>query len=362
VADPLGVDHGPAAVGHGDRLRLGPHPLLPPVSDLGAQVQAVDAGMVGFQIRPEHAQLAGQLFQAPVIHPGLAFPQVVHQQVTDGPAGQVMPVDHLLRSPLARGAQFPQPAGRCRAEGPQLAKQPVTGRGRGPGGAEHAGLGVQQLQQVADPDAVEHPALGGHDHRGPPHRMGAGGCRHRAARPVLAQVPEPREALRVAECGHGARQFGVASGPDQPGKRRAHYVAGDHRDQRRRQRAGPAHAREVPAARPPGGQLPPGGPGLLGAACQPPLLPAVTVLVLQPVQQQAPPCLMPACGCPARQVFHLIPAGPGGGPARSRRTRREPGPCRPVARQPHRRGRGRRPHGHRHDVPFPNSTSSVSGR
>ena len=266
MADPLGVDHGLAAVGRGDCHRLGPHPLLPPVSDLSAQVQGVDAGMVGFQVRPEHAQLAGQLFQAPVIHPGLAFPQVVDQQVTDGPAGQVMPVDHLLRGPLARGAQFPQPRRRCRAEGSQLAQQPVAGRGLAPGGTEHAGLGIEQLQDVADLDISEHPALGGQDHRSPAQRVMAGRLRHRAAGPGLAQVPEPREALRVAGCGHGPRQLSVVPGSDQPRQGRAHHVAGDHRDQRRRQRAEPAHAREVPAARPPGGQLPPAGPGLLGAA------------------------------------------------------------------------------------------------
>ena len=318
--------------------------------------------MVGFQVRPEHAQLAGQPFQAAVIYPGLAFPQVVDQQVADGPAGEVVPVDHLLGGPLARGAQFPQPARCCGAEGSQLAQQPVAGRRPGAGGAEDVSLGVEQFQEVADHDVGEHPALGGHDHRGPAQRAGAGGCRRRAGGPGLAQLRKLREALRVAECGHGACQLAVASGSDQPRQGRAHHVAGDHRDQRRRQRAEPAHTREVPAGRPPGGQLPPGGPGLLGAAGQPALLPAVTVLVLQPVQQQSLPSLMAACGHPARQVGHLIPAGPGGGPVRSRRPRREPGPGRPVARQPHRRGRARRADADRHDVCLPNSTSSVSGR
>ena len=46
------------------RTRLGPHALLPCVGDFGAQVQAVDAGVVGFQVGPEHAQPVGQLFQA----------------------------------------------------------------------------------------------------------------------------------------------------------------------------------------------------------------------------------------------------------------------------------------------------------
>src|SRR5262249_24482914 len=56
VADPLGFDHGRAAVGQGDGRLFGSHPLLPRGGDLGAQVQAVDAGVVGFQVGPEHAE------------------------------------------------------------------------------------------------------------------------------------------------------------------------------------------------------------------------------------------------------------------------------------------------------------------
>ena len=59
VADPLGVDHGLGAGGGGNGLRLGAHALFPGVGDLGTEVQAVDAGMVGFQVGPEHAQAAG---------------------------------------------------------------------------------------------------------------------------------------------------------------------------------------------------------------------------------------------------------------------------------------------------------------
>ena len=106
VADPLGIDHRLAAGRGGDGLLLGPHALFPAVGDLGAQVQAVDAGMVGFQVGPEHAQLAGQLLQAAVVHRWLAFPQVIDEQVTDGLAGKLVTVDHLLRRALARGAQL----------------------------------------------------------------------------------------------------------------------------------------------------------------------------------------------------------------------------------------------------------------
>ena len=291
VADPLGVDHGLGAVGRGDGLGLGPHPLLPRVGDLGAQVQAVDAGMVGFQVGPEHAQPAGQLFQAGVVHRGLAFLQVVDQQVADRPAGQVVPVDHLLGGALARGAQLPQPRRRGRAEDPHLAQQPVAGGGPGSGGAEHVGLGVQQLQDVADRDAGEHPALGGHDHRGPAQRVTCG--RSSAPGRRARRRTGPRAARSPA--GHGMRPW---PGPAQRRIRRLTSQARDGRtmsapiggDQRRAAARQPARPGTPAAAcSQPGGQLPPGGPGGLGAAGQPALLPAVAVLVLQPVQQQAPP-------------------------------------------------------------------------
>ena len=203
MADPLGFDHGLAAVGQGDGLGLGPQPPLPPLGGLGAQVQAVDTGVVGFQVRPEHAQPVSELFQAGVIDRGLAFFEVGDQQVTDGQAGQVVPVDHLLGGALARGAQLAQPHRRGGAEDPHLAQQPVAGSSVSPDGAEHFSLGVQQLQQVADLDAGEFPALGGHDHRGPAQRARAGGLRHRAAGPVIAQSGELSEAFRVTGYGHG---------------------------------------------------------------------------------------------------------------------------------------------------------------
>ena len=174
VADPLGIDHCLARCG-GDGLLLDPHALLPPVGDVGGQAQAVDTGMVGFQVSPEHAQAAGQLLQAAVVHRWLAFPQVIDEQVTDGLAGKLVTVDHLLRGALARGAQLAQPRGRCRAEDPHLAQQPVAGGIIGPGRALHPGLGVQQLQDIADPDIGQLAAPGGQDDCGPAQRVTAGG-------------------------------------------------------------------------------------------------------------------------------------------------------------------------------------------
>ncbi len=60
VADPLGVDHGLAAGRGGDGLLLGPHALFPGVGDLGAQVQAVDTGMMALPGRPRTCPAGGQ--------------------------------------------------------------------------------------------------------------------------------------------------------------------------------------------------------------------------------------------------------------------------------------------------------------
>ena len=174
MADPLSLDHGPGAGGGGDGLRLGAHPLFPGAGDLGAEVQAADAGMMGFQIRPEHAQAAGELHQAAVVHRGLAFPQVVHEQVTDGLAGELVTVDQFLGRALPRSAQLAQPGRRCRAEDPHLAEQPVAGGAVTSGRTADVGLGVQQLKEIPDGDAGHHAALGGQDDRSPAQRAGPG--------------------------------------------------------------------------------------------------------------------------------------------------------------------------------------------
>ena len=142
-----------------------------------------------------------------------------------------------------------------------------------------AGFGVQQLKEIAEGDVGEPAALGGHHDRGPLHHViaGCGRCGHPGV--AVAYRPQPREALTVAACSHCAGKVSMpAAARRQPGQRGPHKVGGDHRDQRRRQPAVPPRARDVPAARPPGGQLPPAGPGVLGAAGQPSLLPAVPVL------------------------------------------------------------------------------------
>ena len=194
-------------------------------------MQAVDAGVVGFQVGPEHAQFAGQLLQAAVVHRGLAFAQVVDEQVTDGPAGELVAVDHLGGRALARGAQFPQPGRRGRAEDAHLAQQPVAGGGIASGCPADLGLGVEQFQDVADSDAGEHAALGGQDDRGPAQGAGAFSPPLRRRSPSHRR-PQLREAPGVAGGGHRAGQPGVVTSAGcQPAQRRAHDVGADRSDQ-----------------------------------------------------------------------------------------------------------------------------------
>ena len=89
-----------------------------PAADLGGQVQRGDAGMVQFEVAPEEpAQDVGELVQGGVVDSGLAFAQVVHQQVPDGAAFDAVAIDQLLAAELALGLQRPPRAGRL-AEDP----------------------------------------------------------------------------------------------------------------------------------------------------------------------------------------------------------------------------------------------------
>ena len=66
-------------------------------SDLRGKAQAVDAGVVAFQVFPEHvAQGRGQRTQAAVVQRRLSFSQVVHEQVTHRLAGELVAVDELF--------------------------------------------------------------------------------------------------------------------------------------------------------------------------------------------------------------------------------------------------------------------------
>src|ERR1019366_3149798 len=119
VADPFdGDDRLLAGLGR-DGLGLGPLALLPPISNLAGQVQAVDAGVVALKVLPELlAQVVGEIFQAFVVQGGLTLPQVVHQQLTDWPAGELVTADQLTGGELPGRAELPQPRWRLFAEVP----------------------------------------------------------------------------------------------------------------------------------------------------------------------------------------------------------------------------------------------------
>ena len=130
------------------------------------------------------AQAAGQLLQAGVVHRGLAFSQVVHEQVTDRPAGELVAVDQLGGRALPRGAQLAQPGRRCRAEDPHLAQQPVELAAPSLLAAPWTSASVSSSSRtIPDGDVGQHAALGGQDDRRPAQRAGAGRLDTAAAEP-----------------------------------------------------------------------------------------------------------------------------------------------------------------------------------
>src|SRR5437773_1875258 len=61
--------------------------------DVRGQAERADARVMGLQVLPEaQRQRAGQARQGVVVNAGLALAQVVREQVTDGPAGQIVAV------------------------------------------------------------------------------------------------------------------------------------------------------------------------------------------------------------------------------------------------------------------------------
>ena len=156
-----------AAAGRADGPGL--DALLPRGGDVGRQVQGADAGVVGLQVLPEpQHQGRGQLDEGAVVDAGLALAQVVHEQVADRPAGQVVAVDQLLggQLPGEPGADHPDRGRRAGREGPggvqELVEERAVPVGAGAVG-EHLPAAVQQLDAVAGGDVGDQAALGRHD-------------------------------------------------------------------------------------------------------------------------------------------------------------------------------------------------------
>ena len=248
-------------------------------------MQAVDAGIVLLEVCPEPLrQVVGEILQAGVVHGWLAFPQVVHEQVADRPALQLVAVDQLVRRQLARGAERPQPFGRLVSEDPQLAQHPVEDLVIPCRAGEALSFAVHQFQRVADGDVGQSAALGSDDFSAPAQREACGNGGH--ARIGVAQLAKTREPLRVAGAGQVAGQGALAGRScHQTAQRGADKIAADRYDQRSRQ-LGAQPSRLPPARLLPGDRHPPPGtPGSVGAAGHPALLPGLARLIGQPVQQ-----------------------------------------------------------------------------
>ena len=241
--------------------------------------------MVELKIAPEQpAQHIRELVQGGVVDGGLPFTQVVHQQVPDRAAFDAVAADQLLAAELALGLQ--RPAGRgSGAEDPRGPQQLVEVRAGGIAAAQQVPGDLQQLQAVTDRDAGDQAALGGQDDRDPAQRQ-LRGVAVDVSR--LADHGQGSEPGRVADPGHLRRKAGRGSRRQQPAQARADHVRADQQHDRP-----PGQQRDMlgitgsPAGggQPPGQQPPPRGVARgVGPAGDPPVLPGVTRLGLQPVQ------------------------------------------------------------------------------
>ena len=322
--------------------------------------------------------------QGGVVDGRLAFPQVVHQQVTDRPAGDLVSVDQLLAPEPALGSQ-PAHRRHIAGEHSHAAEQLVEVRAGRASAVVQVISDLQQLQAVTDGDVADQAALGGGDDGDP-----AAGQLSGEGVDGLGQARrlQSREPAGIPGAGQLGDKVPGRDGGQQPARARADHIAANQHQHRAAEHqcgvsgiAGAPPRRGQPGSR----QMPPGRvPVLAGSAGHPPVLPGGTRLLFQPVQDVAKSaCAIPlqvgtaAAGERGRPqpLDHLLPGLRGRLPGRGHRAWREP------AQQPHRapwRGR-QRPRalpesppgrsalagvpghgGHRRS--FPNRTLSVSGR
>ena len=352
--------------------------LLPGGGDVGGQVQGADAGVVGLQVLPEPlAQRDGHAHQGAVVDAGLPLEQVVHEEVPDRAAGQVVAVDHLLGGELSGepAAEHPDRGRGTGREGPGCGQELVEERaervGLGPGG-EHGLAAAQQLDAVAGGDGGDGAALGGHHHRDPLQRQVEGLPPGRADLPQRGQGRHPG---RVADPAHLVGEADRRRRRQQPGQAGADHVAAD---QLRHARAEPDVQARVQRAEPAGvvqathdAVSPVAGSDGLGAGGVPPLLPCLPGVQLQPVQelQDAQLARVPGAGAAEGErrgqypPRHREPVCGRLRPGFRDRARREPFQHRQRlgAELPR---PGSRPRGRRggHQRAFPNITSRLSAR
>lgn len=352
----------------------GPQPLFPSPGDIGRQAQAVDTGVVAFQVPPEHvAQVRGQGSQAAVVQHRLPFSQVIHEQVTNRPAGQLVAVDEFLAGQLPAAAHLLQGRWRVRAQDAHAVQRAVERDGMSHRSPVRVGLGIEQIHDVTDGDLGDAASLGAQQDRGPVPRVSrrCGG----QVGILIAGAPQPGEPLTVPGIGHGAGQRTPAGHrADEPVDAGANDIGADRDRQRRADRI-ERGVREWPAltVKPLRGNVAPVLARGISAAGQPAVLPGLARAAGQPASQSS------SNTTPRRRCFWLPGlASTNGGLVRdsntTSRSRYVAGqlatPARPVNRlapirrgdakssatPPHRLDRGR------HGVTLPNSTCNVSGR
>ena len=318
------------------------------------------------------AEAAGQRFQAAVVQRGLPLPQVVHQQVADRPAGQVVTVDQLLRACAGRWCAAP-----AASAAPRRRRSPSGGAsGRTP-----RSVARRLACALASASSSSRTSPDGDLRSRPPlaPTITAPRCRTCAPRPGetsgsrVAQRPQPGEPLRVPCAAMHARTrwpLAHAPWPRQPGQRRP--------DRRRRRSPSASaadsrpsrHADVLAAAAQPAARTPAASPGpRVGSAGQPPVLPAVTRLIFQPVQQHAQPARTAALRCrrcpaerragqPPPAPLRGLPGSPASPPPGARGNR-----ARAAATPRHARpGSGRIRSGTRSRRPVPEQDVQDSGR
>ena len=237
--------------------------------------------MVELEVAPEQrAERVGELVQGGVVDGGLAFAQVVHQQVPDRLAGDGVAVDQLLAAELALGLQH-LPGRSSLTEDARGPQQLVEVRAGGIVAAQQLPGDLQQFQAVADGDVSDLAALGGQDGRDAAQRQLRGVAVDAV---LLADRGQDGEPGRVADAGHLRGQAGRGGRRQQPAQAGADHVGAEKQHDRPagQQRDMLGIARPASGGgQPPAQQPPPRGVARgVGPAGDPPVLPGVARLGL----------------------------------------------------------------------------------
>src|SRR5450759_3131755 len=169
-----------------------------------------------FEVHPKAlGQHIGPRTQGPVVDCGLALLQVVDEEVPNGATGDRVTIDKVLDRALSNAADLAQ--GRHAGTEVSHFPQHLEGRRARERLAAQVGLGVENLQDVADRDIPEPAALGGDDHGATEFRIFLGLRSY--PRILLTDLVELFEPLRVTGADHVAGQLALLPTGEQPAQR-----------------------------------------------------------------------------------------------------------------------------------------------